>query len=220
MNCEIIKEEEIKLALLGDANVGKTSILNRFMKRDFNSKEISTIGMEQSRKKLEIEIGNQKVISILKIYDSAGQERYKSIALSYIKAIDGIILIYDISNRQSFFDLKDWIKKITDNIEKKIKMIVIGNKNDLEKEVEENEINDLLNLIKKKNNDECSYLESSAKNNYNIDLIFQTISEEIINHRLRYGRERKNTFRLNGKKKDSGHDEKNNKKKECCKNNT
>ena len=216
MNCEIIKEEEIKLALLGDANVGKTSILNRFMKRDFNSKEINTIGMEQSRKKLEIEIGNQKVISILKIYDSAGQERYKSIALNYIKTIDGIILIFDISNRKSFFALNDWIKKIKDDIEKKIKMIVIGNKNDLEKKVEENEINDLLNLIKKKNNDECSYLESSAKNNYNIDLIFQTISEEIINHRLRYGRERKNTFRLNGKKKDSNHDEKNNKKKECC----
>ncbi len=60
MDYEDIREEEIKLALLGEASVGKTSILNRFMERDFNSNELNTIGIEQSRKKLELKLENQK----------------------------------------------------------------------------------------------------------------------------------------------------------------
>ena len=207
MDYEDIREEEIKLALLGEASVGKTSILNRFMERDFNSNELNTIGIEQSRKKLELKLENQIIISTLKIYDSAGQERYKSIALNYIKQVDGIILIYDISNKESFKCLYNWVKKIKENTNKEVKMIVVGNKIDLGKNViEENEINEILNCIKKEGYDTL-YLESSAKENYNIEQIFNSINEKIIKHRLKYGRERSPSFVLKNYKNNDNNQE-------------
>ena len=213
MDNEDIREEEIKVALLGEASVGKTSILNRYMERDFNTNELNTIGMEQSRKKLELILENQKIISILKIYDSAGQERYKSIALSYIKQVDGILLIYDISKEESFKCLYMWMKQIEERVNREVKMIVVGNKNDLGKNViEEKEINKLLNLIKNDGFD-VSYLESSAKENYNIEQMFYSINEKIIKHRLKYERERRPSFVL---KKNKKNDNNQDKKKNCC----
>ncbi len=205
MDYEDIREEEIKIALLGDVSVGKTGFLNRFMERDVNLNELNTIGMEQSRKKLELILENQKIISTLKIYDSAGQERYKSIALSYIKQVDGIILIYDISNKESFKCLYNWVRILKENVNREVKMIVGGNKNDLGNIVEEKEINELLNLIKNEGYD-VSYFEFSLKENYNIEQIFKTINEKTIIHRLKYGRERSPSFALKyNKKKDNNY---------------
>ena len=205
MDNEDIREEEIKIALLGDVSVGKTGFLNRFMERDVNLNELNTIGMEQSRKKLELILENQKIISTIKIYDSAGQESYKSIALSYIKQVDGIILIYDISNKESFKCLYNWVRILKENVNREVKMIVAGNKNDLGNIIEEKEINELLNLIKKEGYD-VSYFEFSLKENYNIEQIFKTINEKIIIHRLKYGRERSPSFALKyNKKKDNNY---------------
>ncbi len=98
------------------------------------------------------------------------------------------------------------MKKIKENTNKEVKMIVVGNKIDLGKNViEENEINEILNCIKKEGYDTL-YLESSAKENYNIEQIFNSINEKIIKHRLKYGRERSPSFALKyNKKKDNNY---------------
>ena len=205
------QEEEIKIILLGECSVGKTSIINCFMNREFQSHELSTIGVEQTRKKIEVNLNNKKKNCVLKVYDSAGQERYKSVSSSYIKTTDGILLVYDISNKDTFKNLYDWMNKIQDN-KSDVPMIVVGNKNDLNKKVFETDIKELEEEFK--DYTELIFMESSAKNNYNINNIFEKISEKVIENRNKFGRNRIQSFHLRKK-----HSKDMEKKKNCCKNN-
>ena len=159
------EQEEMKIILLGDCSVGKTSIINRFIGREFETYELSTIGIEHVRQKLEIEYENETKNLILRIYDSAGQERYKSISTSYIKGADGIILVFDLSNKESFNSLIDWMKEIKDNTKIEKNIILVGNKNDInreEREVQQKEIDELINN-KFKDIKDLTYMETSAK---------------------------------------------------------
>ena len=193
------EQEEMKIILLGDGSVGKTSIINRFIGREFETYELSTIGIEHVRQKLEIEYENETKNLILRIYDSAGQERYKSISTSYIKGADGIILVFDLSNKESFNSLIDWMKEIKDNTKIEKNIILVGNKNDIEKKnkkFEEKEINELINNNFKEIKD-LSFMETSAKENYNINELFQNISIKVLENRKKYGRSRSKSFFLN-----------------------
>ena len=137
---------EIKIGCLGDSSVGKTLLAKKYVK-DPTLKEfwvstselpfsiynkidytISTIGVEFLKTKRILSDGNKyKVI----IYDTAGQERYKSLSLNSIKHCDGVILIYDITNRESFKSISEWIKNIYDIKDNDFPLILIGNKCDL-----------------------------------------------------------------------------------------
>ena len=124
------EQQEMTIILIEDCSVGKTSIINRFIGREFETYELSTIGIEHIRHKLEIKYENEIKNVILRIYDSAGQERYKSISTSYIKSADGIILVFDLNNKDSFNSLIVWMKEIKNNTKIEKNIIVIGNKND------------------------------------------------------------------------------------------
>ena len=213
------EKESIIIILLGDCSVGKTSIINRFMNREFETYELSTIGVELVKKKIEFNYENEKKELILQIYDSAGQERYKSISTSYIKKADGIILVFDLSKKETFNSLFDWMKKIKDNIKIEKNIILVGNKNDIpnnERKVFQNDIDDLIKNKFKDIND-LTFMETSARDNYNIYELFINISIKVLDNRKINGRSRAKTINLNDKKYNNNNDnENNNKKKKCC----
>lgn len=162
----------IKIIVIGDANVGKSSIIKVFEDKEWNNDSYATtIGVEFSSHHFTIEN------SILKmhLWDTAGQERFQSITDSYYKHSIGYILVFDLSERETFFNLKNWKSKIDSKCSEKNIGILVGNKSDLNKEVSKDEIAEFV----KDNN--LIYIETSAKKNINIDSIFKLLINEIYN---------------------------------------
>ena len=132
MNYENVNEDIINIMTLGISSVGKTSFIFRFTENTFQNLFISTIGIDFKVKIIEIENIKYKLI----FYDTAGQERFKSVAPNLIKKAHGIIIIYDITNKSSFNSIPDIIKNIKEEKGNDFPMILIGNKIDLEQDRE------------------------------------------------------------------------------------
>lgn len=165
-------DDKIQLLIIGNSSVGKTSLLVRYTTNNFNSNHIATLGIDYYTKDEKI---NDKFIRV-KIWDTAGQERYKSLAYSFFRNAHGLILVYDVSNRESFEDLKSWINNIQSNLmnnEVNIVKMIVGNKIDLDRAVmkEEGE------KFAQENN--YFYYESSAKDNINVEESFRLIVNKI-----------------------------------------
>ena len=123
----------IKLFVLGNFAVGKTSLINKFIYNKFREIYLPTIGFDYTSK--NIILPNEKKVKI-SFHDTAGQERYRSIAFNLINSADGIILTYDITNRESFNAIPDWINSIREHKGEYFPIVLIGNKCDLEEERE------------------------------------------------------------------------------------
>ncbi|PFH34266.1 Rab18/RabC-family small GTPase [Besnoitia besnoiti] len=98
----------LKLLLIGDSGVGKSSLLLRFTEDVFNDKQLSTIGVDFKVKHMTV--GDTRLK--LAIWDTAGQERFRTLTSSYYRGAQGIIMVYDVSNRQSFLDLQSWLDEV------------------------------------------------------------------------------------------------------------
>ena len=140
------KQKEIKpiikisIILVGDTNVGKTSIFKRYYKNEFKASKNATIGVEFEAK--EFKYKGQKYS--IQIFDTAGQERFRSLTESYFHLGDGAFVVFDLTNKNSLISISGWIKNV---IEKKpnVKMIILGNKDDLkDRQIPEDEINEVL----------------------------------------------------------------------------
>ena len=161
-----------KVLLLGNSSVGKTCILIRFSEDTFNDNYEVTIGLNYRIKTITLDNTPIK----MQIWDTSGEEKFKAIAKNFYRGAHGVLLIYDICQKSSFLDVKGWIEQIIENTDNDdIVMILCGNKNDMEKErvisKEEGE-----NLAK---NYGIPFFECSAKNNINIDEIFNTMANNI-----------------------------------------
>ena len=189
------KEETLacKILLLGDSTVGKTSFILRFCEDKFDDGSITTIGLDQKTK--YVKRGGKKIE--LHIWDTAGQERFRSIAKNLFKSAHGILLMYDVTNLNSFNDIKNWINNIQESVDiSKIAFIVVGNKIDLpddEKKVNEGSRKSFEDSHKMK------IIEASAKTNKNVNESFIALIDRMVELGL-------------GKKKSSEDDEDGNKK--------
>ena len=130
MNENVENAEFIKIMTLGNMKVGKTNFILKYTEDKFEESHISTIGLDFKIKKVEI---NNKHYQLL-LFDTAGQERYKSIALNVIKDAHGILLMYDITDKATFDSIPDWIQSIKDLKGDDFPLILLGNKIDLEEE--------------------------------------------------------------------------------------
>jgi len=118
----------LKLIIVGDSGVGKTNILTRFTKNVFNHENKTTIGVEFASKVIKI----QDHILKLQIWDTAGQERFKSLTVAYYKGSRGAIIVFDVTKRESFENVINWLNDIKKNGDKETIIILVGNKNDME----------------------------------------------------------------------------------------
>ena len=124
-------EQKCQLLIVGDAAIGKSSILRCFAQNTFNQEYLSTLGIDYFTKDIKI---NNKVIHV-KIWDTAGEERYRSLTQSFLKNGEGILIVFALNNKTSFDSLKFWmdsIQNIIDSQEREIPAIILGNKLDLE----------------------------------------------------------------------------------------
>eukprot|EP00437_Effrenium_voratum_P017875 CAMPEP_0181457930 /NCGR_PEP_ID=MMETSP1110-20121109/32041_1 /TAXON_ID=174948 /ORGANISM="Symbiodinium sp., Strain CCMP421" /LENGTH=234 /DNA_ID=CAMNT_0023582389 /DNA_START=54 /DNA_END=756 /DNA_ORIENTATION=- len=116
-----------KVVLIGDSGVGKSNLLSRFTRDEFNLESKSTIGVEFATKSITT---NGKVIKA-QIWDTAGQERYRAITSAYYRGAVGALLVYDISKRVTFENLERWLQELRDHADPNIVIMLVGNKGDL-----------------------------------------------------------------------------------------
>ena len=183
---------------LGDTTVGKTSIINRYIQNIFMENTLLTCGFYKSSK--EIVLKNNKKIK-LNLCDTAGQEKYRSLNTQYVKNVDVVLFIFDLSNKKTFKNIKEWIEFFNTNnrSEKKsqqnIPRYLIGNKKDLERDIEKEEIDFFL---AEKENKNMIYKETSAKeNNDEINNIFQEIGEKLYIDYIKSGKKNKKNKKEN-----------------------
>ena len=165
-----LKPVEYKIILVGDSGVGKTSILKKFINNEFNEDIKCTINIDFFSKSIKID---KNLYTNLKIYDTAGQEKYRALIKKYYQGTDGIILVFDLTNENSFNKLKSWINEVSDNTEK-AQIILVGNKADLiERKIDEETAE---NFAKQR---DMKYIETSAKEGTNILLLFEELALDI-----------------------------------------
>ena len=155
------------IILVGDSHVGKTSILKKFIDDEFNEETKCTISVDFRCKNLKID---KNLYASLKIFDTAGQEKYRSLTKSYYKQAQGIILVFDLTNEISFSKLNKWINEINENTENVV-IILVGNKADSsDRKVDKINAD---NYAKERN---IKYIETSAKEGTNILLLFEELA--------------------------------------------
>ena len=160
-----------KIVVIGDINVGKTSILSRFSYGSFEQSYMPTLGIDFFTKNLFYE---DKTIRLI-LWDTAGQERFRSLIPSYLKNADCIIIVYDITNKDSFNSLAHWLNDAKNNTIEGTIFVICGNKIDLkEKRVVTNE--EIDEYINKEN---LLYVECSAMNGEGIKELFNLISKNL-----------------------------------------
>lgn len=157
-----------KILLIGDSGVGKSSILTRYVDELFNEGFISTIGVDFRIKSLK---HNGKDVK-LQIWDTAGQERFRTIVSSYYRGAQGVFLVFDVSNRQTFDGIGEWLLNVERLCRDKVTRVLVGNKADLkEREVTEPEAR----RFAKDNG--MMYIETSAKACSNIGNAFELMCD-------------------------------------------
>ena len=161
-----------KVLLLGNSDVGKSSLLLRYVDSVWSDTFVPTIGVDFKVKTIEIDGKKVK----LQIWDTAGQERFRTVVSTYFRGAHGIFLIYDITNRDSFKNLENWLIEIEKNASENVLKILIGNKNDLEDE------RDIASDEGKAfaNRNGMQFIETSAKKNTNVNEAFETLGKLMI----------------------------------------
>ncbi len=160
-----------KILLIGDSGVGKSSIMLRYTDDEYSNSFISTVGIDFRIK--YVDVNNQRIK--LQIWDTGGQEKFRTITTVYYRNATGIIMVYDISNRESFLNMKTWLSDIERVADKNVKKILVGNKCD---------INDTLRVVstqegkKFANSIGIDFIETSAYANKNINEIFTLLLDK------------------------------------------
>ncbi len=164
-------EMMFKVVLVGDSFVGKTNMMSKYLKNEFKSDSKATVGVEFGSKEFNIEGHSINA----QIWDTAGQERYKAITSAYYKGAKGAFVVYDITRKDSFASIDKWISDLTSVADKKLTIVVIGNKCDLEdqRQVTKEEGEEKANQL------QVAFLETSALSGANLDKAFEMMINEV-----------------------------------------
>jgi len=162
-----------KLLLIGDSGVGKSCLLLRFADDTYTESYISTIGVDFKIRTIELD---GKTIK-LQIWDTAGQERFRTITSSYYRGAHGIIVVYDVTDQESFNNIKQWLQEIDRYASETVNKLLVGNKCDLtaKKVVDYSTAKEYADQL------DIPFLETSAKNATNVEQAFMTMAAEIKN---------------------------------------
>ena len=198
----ITYDEKIKVMVIGETRVGKTSLIKKYTKNTFGGVYLTTVGIDFQEKIINSEGKAVKV----QIWDTAGQERFRNIAKNYFHTSDGFLLVYDITCKESFEKLNFRYEQIKLNAPEHTKCMVVGNKCDLEekREVSKEEGD---NFSKEQN---IKFYETSAKEGINVNTIFQELSNEIFKDIKKNGPKNKRSSQVLKKNNTKP------KKKTCC----
>lgn len=162
---------QFKILVLGESGVGKTSLLMRYCDDDFSNNHLPTIGIDFKIKNVSL---NDKIYK-LQIWDTAGQERFRVITKTYYRAACGIILMFDVTDGNSFNKIRLWMKQIEENAPKSVSKILVGNKSDsTERKISYEEGKIMANSF------HMNFYETSAKTNYNVNESFNCLIKSII----------------------------------------
>ena len=194
-----LTEIRLKLLILGDSAVGKTSMLLKYTDNFFPESHLATIGIEFKTKEIKF---NDYLVH-LKIWDTAGQERFRAITKSYFRGSNGVIFMYDITKKETFKNVKDWIKD-SENNNFGFEKILVGNKIDLE-QIREVELKDVEEWAGQKN---INVLEISAKNGTNVEKCFNELIRLILENKSK--QEILEKFGMNSQKEENTLNKRNN----------
>ncbi|KAG0214985.1 Ras- protein Rab-11A, partial [Mortierella sp. GBA43] len=157
--------------LIGDSGVGKSNLVSRFTRNEFNLESKSTIGVEFTTRSIQVDTKTIKA----QIWDTAGQERYRAITSAYYRGAVGALLVYDIAKHQTYENVSRWLKELRDHADTNIVIMLVGNKSDLRhlRAVPTDEAKQFAA------ENGLSFIETSALDASNVELSFQRILTEI-----------------------------------------
>ncbi|CAF0712290.1 unnamed protein product [Brachionus calyciflorus] len=160
-----------KVVLIGDSGVGKSNLLSRFTRNEFNLESKSTIGVEFATRSIQVD---NKTIKA-QIWDTAGQERYRAITSAYYRGAVGALLVYDIAKHVTYENTEKWLRELRDHADSNIVIMLVGNKSDLRhlRAVPTDEAK----AFAERNN--LSFIETSALDSTNVETAFQNILTDI-----------------------------------------
>ena len=161
-----------KILLLGDSEVGKSCFLMRYSENVFIENYITTIGLDYKLKTVKLDTG--KTIKV-QLWDTAGQDKYRTIAKNYYKGSHGILLLYDITKQSSFDNIREWVRDIKEEVNEKAILFLIGNKIDMEdqRKIPKEKGVELAEEFK------IPFFEASAKSGENVDEAFKALYNKI-----------------------------------------
>ena len=165
------EDYKIKIIVVGDSGVGKTNLINRFASDKFDINSKATIGVEFVYKTLKI---NKEVIKV-EVWDTAGQERYRAITSSYYKGAKGAIIVYDITNEDSFNNVESWMNEVTKKGKTDMQFLLVGNKKDL---INDRKVTEQKGIDKAKELN-MNLFEASALEKTNVNEAFNYLVKEI-----------------------------------------
>lgn len=168
------EEYLFKVVLIGDSAVGKSNLLSRFARNEFDSNSKATIGVEFQTQMVEIDGKEVKA----QIWDTAGQERFRAVTSAYYRGAVGALIVYDISRRGTFDSIKRWLEELTTQNDSTIARMLVGNKCDLEniREVSTEEGKSLAE------EEGLFFMETSALDSTNVQTAFEIVIREIYNN--------------------------------------
>lgn len=188
----------VKLLILGDQSVGKTSLLLRYTKDHFSENRTSTLGVDFKQKA----VNRGQNSFFVQIWDSAGQERFRSVTKTYYKKASGIIVAFDSSNNESFLNIRGWVQQILSEVDSSVPVVLAATKSDLGKAgVNDKEVKELCRELGFK------IFFTSSKANLNVNELFDYLIDEIIKVNRMFDR----SLSLTGSKGNNLA-----KKKKCC----
>jgi len=160
-----------KVVLIGDSGVGKSNLLSRFTRNEFNLDSKSTIGVEFATRSISVDAKTVKA----QIWDTAGQERYRAITSAYYRGAVGALLVYDIAKHTTYTNVTRWLKELRDHADSNIVIMLVGNKSDLKhlRAVPTEEARTF------SSDNGLSFIETSALDASNVEAAFQTILTDI-----------------------------------------